>query len=281
MRIGFNRFRYRCSGFGTAGSVISLCHLHCCDEQKRNSASTFFTSCEGAQYDYSDPNVAAQLESTYRNPEVVAQRKRTLEVLAIKPGERVLDVGCGPAFLVAELAAAVGPQGHAEGVDPSQAMVVLGQRKLGETRNATLRVGGAESLPFPDSIFDAVIFTQVMCYVQDVPNALQEAKRVLVPGGRLLVLDTDWRGLIINAPDEARARRVIESQEKYLIDAVLPRKLPRLLQEAGFQMGNVQAFTMIAAGTVDQEASWVGQLIFQYLPQGARAHSPGNRVLHD
>jgi SAM-dependent methyltransferase len=89
-------------------------------------------------------------------------------------------------------------------------------------------------LPFPDGSFDAVTATQVYEYVPDVSAALAEARRVLRPGGRLLVLDTDWDSLVWHSSDPARMRRVLTSWDEHLADPHLPRRLGRLLTDAGF-----------------------------------------------
>eukprot|EP00747_Dinoflagellata_sp_TGD_P171165 gnl/TRDRNA2_/TRDRNA2_204561_c0_seq1.p1 gnl/TRDRNA2_/TRDRNA2_204561_c0~~gnl/TRDRNA2_/TRDRNA2_204561_c0_seq1.p1 ORF type:complete len:325 (-),score=35.76 gnl/TRDRNA2_/TRDRNA2_204561_c0_seq1:274-1248(-) len=294
MRVGSKALRWICPGVGGGLGVLSFqcqqphgamkgsflepyscsfltAHFASCAETKRGPTGP---SWENAQ-------VAEKLERNYRNPEVVMQRKRTLEVLALKSGESVLDVGCGPALLVADMSVAVGPQGHAVGIDPSDTMIALGQEKLKSTQNTALRRGSAEKLPFPDNTFDAVTFCQVMSYVPDVPGALREVRRVLVPGGRLLVLDTDWQGCVINAPDKVRAHRVLQSHEDHFLDSTLPRKMPRLLQEAGFQLRDVQGVPMIAAGTIVPEDSWVGQMLFTHMPKNARTHPPSKDVPGD
>lgn len=226
-------------------------------------------------------DVAVCLERNYLNPEVVLQRKRILETLAPKLGESVLDVGCGPALLLADVAKAVGPTGRAEGIDPSEAMLALGRKRLGPITQANLQIGGAENLPFPDATFDAVVFTQVLCYVQDVPAALQEVRRVLRPGGRVLVLDTDWQGFVINAVDKEQARRVLQSHEQHFLDSTLPRKLPQLLRDAGFQLCEVSGVPMLAAGTVDVDKSFVGQAVFKHMPKNALLHPPSQHVPGD
>lgn len=99
---------------------------------------------------------------------------------------RVLDVGIGTGANLALL-------GHATslvGVDPSSAMLGVARQKAGSLgREVALHQASAEALPFDDASFDTVVFTYVLCNVPDVASALQEARRVLRPGGSLLLAD--------------------------------------------------------------------------------------------
>ena len=80
------------------------------------------------------------------------------------------------------------PRGRVFGVDPSQSMLSSARRREAPVEYG---VGNALALPFPDERFDVVVCTQVYEYVEDIAAALNEARRVLRSGGRLLVLDTD------------------------------------------------------------------------------------------
>ena len=93
-------------------------------------------------------------------------------------------------------------------------------------------VGGPGSLP--DGPFDAVVCTQVMEYVADVPAALREFSRVLRPGGRVLVLDTDWDSVVWNVADRDLHDRVLRAWEEHLVDPRLPCTLGPRLRESGF-----------------------------------------------
>jgi SAM-dependent methyltransferase len=97
-----------------------------------------------------------------------------------------------------------------------------------------LKPGDANKIPYPDASFDVVTATQVLEYVQDLPRALAEIRRVLRPGGRVLVLDTDWDSVVWHTTDRARMRRVLAAFEAHLSDPHLPRTLQRSLERARF-----------------------------------------------
>jgi SAM-dependent methyltransferase len=189
-----------------------------------------------------DEQTAARLVKVYTTPDVVEQRRATREILALRPGEDVLDVGSGPGFLAAEMADEVGPDGRVVGVDPSESMLALASRYAPA---AEFRAGGALELPFEDASFDVIVSTQVLEYVDDVAAALAEARRVLRPGGRVLVLDTDWDSIVWRTADRERMRRVLAAWEDHLADPYLPRRLPQLLRDAGLTLTHASVLAIL------------------------------------
>ena len=127
-------------------------------------------------------------------------QRAILEAAAPKPGERVLDIGCGPGRLTLAGARAVGSSGVAAGVDPSPEMIALAKRKASRASSAaSFQVAPMEALPFPNGSFDAVLASLVLHHVAPdlLPRALAEASRVLAPGGRLVALEfTSHHGLV-------------------------------------------------------------------------------------
>jgi len=109
----------------------------------------------------------------------------------IYPGEAVLDIGCGTGFDTLAAARLVGPEGRVVGIDVSAEMIGKARANLAllDMQNVSFQVGAAESLPFPDNDFDVVISNGVFNLTLDKAKALQEAHRVLKPGGRLLLAD--------------------------------------------------------------------------------------------
>src|SRR5262245_9966301 len=169
-----------------------------------------------------DEATAKQVEAAYQTPDVVEQRRATRAILALQPGEHVLDIGSGPGFLAAEMAEEVGAEGRVVGLDPSESMLAMGARRGAPVEYVE---GDALALPFADGTFDAAVATQVYEYVRDMPAALAEARRVLKPGGRLLILDTDWDSVVWHSTDRARMERVLKKWNDHLADPYLPRRL--------------------------------------------------------
>jgi arsenite methyltransferase len=183
-----------------------------------------------------DENAARHIQRLYATPDVVQQRAEVLALLAAQPGERVLDVGSGPGFLVASLADAVGSGGAVHGLDQSAPMNALA-RDLIETRPwARIDDGNALELPYSDGTFDAAVSTQVYEYVANVAQALAELRRVLRLGGRALVLDTDWDSVVWHVADRQRHRRIMAAWEEHLVHPHLPCTLPGHLRRAGFRV---------------------------------------------
>jgi arsenite methyltransferase len=191
-----------------------------------------------------DENGARRIEQTYASPDVAAQRERVLSLLAPQPGERVLDIGSGPGYLLALIAKAVGPTGVVHGLDPSPAMNALAAGRTDGMPWVHIDDGDAVALPYPDDTFDAAVSTQVYEYVADIPRALSELRRVLRPGGRALILDTDSDSLVWHTADRELHRRVVAAWEEHLVHPRLPRTLAGLLRRAGFRVTDRQAYVM-------------------------------------
>ncbi|XVS60952.1 class I SAM-dependent methyltransferase [Actinosynnema sp. CA-299493] len=115
---------------------------------------------------------------------------RLVALAGVRPGDRVLDLGCGPGYLTALAAEAAGPGGSAVGVDPSGPMVEQARRLRG-SGSCSFEVGRAEALTAADGSFDVVVSSLAVHHIpEDVrATAFAEALRVLRPGGRVLLAD--------------------------------------------------------------------------------------------
>jgi len=183
-----------------------------------------------------DEGVARALERMYGTPDVVGQRSRLLQRMELLPGQRVLDVGSGPGLLAVDLAECVGPEGEVLGVDRSEAMVAMSRARCEDrgVEQARFELAEATALPCEDGSFDVAVSTQVYEYVADMKSALAELHRVLRPGGRVFILDTDWDSLVWHSSDRDRMARVLRAWDEHLADPHLPATLGGKLREAGF-----------------------------------------------
>jgi SAM-dependent methyltransferase len=112
-----------------------------------------------------------------------------LAAAAAKPGEKVLDVGCGTGSTTAELARAVGPDGHVLGVDISEPLI--GAARAHKLANATFAVGDAATHPFETASVDLVFSRFGVMFFGDPVAAFKNLRRALRPLGRLVFLC--WR----------------------------------------------------------------------------------------
>src|SRR6188768_2303204 len=98
-----------------------------------------------------DQRVAEQLEAMYRRRDVLRRRQLVRDALGCAPGQRVIDVGCGPGFYVAELRDVVGPSGRIVGVDTSAAMLAVAARRGAGCDWVEFREAPATALPVPSA----------------------------------------------------------------------------------------------------------------------------------
>jgi arsenite methyltransferase len=181
-----------------------------------------------------DRRLVERLERLYATRDVLRRRELVRAALGARPGDRVLDVGCGPGFYVTELLEAVGHEGSVVGLDASADMLAVAARRAEGYGSVTFHEADATSLPVPNASFERALCVQVLEYVRDVPAALSEMHRALRPGGRVLVWDVDWATVSWNAIDRQLTRRVLAAWDQHLTHPSVPRTLAAQLRNAGF-----------------------------------------------
>lgn len=198
--------------------------------------------------DFYNAEMAEKQERMARTRDMVRQRSEIMRLLSPVRGEEILELGSGNGILVRELIEAVGPEGRVAGLDASDAILEMARHicPKGEFLH-----GDALDLPFVRETFDAVVAAQVFCFLDDVDCAIAETYRVLKPGGRLIVLDTDWDTLIWQSDDPELMKRVMKVYQAVYTNAHLPRSLPQKLAHAGFSNVDVESFVVLNTGFGD------------------------------
>jgi SAM-dependent methyltransferase len=119
--------------------------------------------------------------------ETAALNDQTIALLAVQPGDAVLEIGCGPGRTVATLAA---HGARVTGVDPSPAMLAQARRRNTRTIHTgqiELLAGHAGDLPAPDQSFECALTVHTIYFWPDLHAGLREIHRILAPGGRVAI----------------------------------------------------------------------------------------------
>ena len=206
-----------------------------------------------------DDETSRVVEEFNASQGAIERRRRITATLALQPGEAILDVGSGPGNQVFEMAPIIGPEGRVQGIDPAESAIAIASRRCSGLSNVQFELGEAAQLPFDDKTFDAVMSSQVFEYLDNVSGGLQEMYRVLRPGGRVLIHDTDWGTLLWRSSDAQRMARVMVVWDKHLTDPHLPQTLASKLRDAGF--GDIKAEPIVQLETEFDPGSVSGVLM--------------------
>jgi ubiquinone/menaquinone biosynthesis C-methylase UbiE len=167
-------------------------------------------------------------------PSIERLRVWALDKAQVQPGERVLDVGSGTGTMTRRLAAAVGPEGTALGIEPNGMLRGVAEaRAAADGTGATFCQGLATEIPLPDASVDLVWCERVLQHVPDAQAAITEMVRVLRPGGRAVLLDSDHESRVNSDIDPEVARSITVAFMGQLANADAARHIPRQAMAAG------------------------------------------------
>lgn len=209
-----------------------------------------------------DAAMSKGIEDQYRRPQMVQRRCRALALADPRIGQHALDVGCGPGYLTADLAAGVTEAGSVLGLDQSESMLALASARCAALPQVRLEKGTATDLPVGAGSIDRVLSTQVLEYVGDVDAAIGEMARVLRPGGRAVLLATDWRSAAWFSANEQRMTRMLSAWEEHLAHPALPRTLAARLESAGLEVTGAERYSVFerAGDAADYASMMIGAI---------------------
>ena len=172
-------------------------------------------------------------------------RMEATKDLNLSSGHKVLDLGCGIGGATFPLAEITGPTGLAAGVDISSTMVEAARQRANGRAGVEFRVGDACAIPYPENFFDSARSERVFLYLPDRLGAIEEIKRVVKPGGKIVLLDTDLDSTAVYSKKLQLARKMTS-----LVAATMPnpnsaRDLPALARQAGLK--NIKIRTLSAS----------------------------------
>jgi ubiquinone/menaquinone biosynthesis C-methylase UbiE len=179
----------------------------------------------------------------------------------LQRGQSVLDVGCGPGTITADIARLVAP-GSVTGIDRSHEVIEVARRSAekADLNNLSFRVGDVYNLDFPDGSFDTVYAHQVLQHLSDPVRALREMRRVLAPDGVVAVRDADYGKFTWSPPDRRLDRWLAlyhDITRRNGAEADAGRHLVDWVRAAGFDY--VTTYSQWEFRT-DEERQWWGGL---------------------
>jgi ubiquinone/menaquinone biosynthesis C-methylase UbiE len=178
------------------------------------------------------------LQEVAADSAITTIRSEAFALLRLKSGDTVVDVGCGPGTVTVLLGAVVGKSGHVVGVDIDSQMIAVAD-SLAAQANVADRVGhridDCTDLSLGTGEFDACYCERVLQHLRgdDPSRAAGEMLRVLKPGGRLVVIDSDWSSVLINSDRAALHDRVVVEGMRRFPNPTAGAQLHRLLADAG------------------------------------------------
>ncbi|SDY21512.1 Ubiquinone/menaquinone biosynthesis C-methylase UbiE [Micromonospora pattaloongensis] len=179
------------------------------------------------------------LDAAETAPDAATLRARSYQLLRLHPGATVIDVGCGTGRAVAELAQ---HGARAIGVDLDPAMLAAARSRFPDI---DVRAADATDLPLADGQAHGYRADKVYHVLPEPPAALAEARRVLAPGGRIVLVGQDWDTMIIDSDQPDLTRRIVHARADAIPHPRIARAYRNLLLDTGFHDVEVEVHTAI------------------------------------
>jgi ubiquinone/menaquinone biosynthesis C-methylase UbiE len=198
------------------------------------------------------PEAAAEaiskLDRLGRSAAETAARKRYLDILDPRPGERIIDVGGGTGLATLEIARRIAPTGKVVALDPSPPLLEVakaGAATAGLGNVVECRVGDARAMPFPDGAFDRAFCHWVLLHVSPPEEIVREMRRVVRSGGRIVHVEIDWEAPILHPGAPELTRRIFDFCNARHIEQYMGRRLPGIARACGLTDVQVEPLVLL------------------------------------
>ena len=180
-----------------------------------------------------------------------------LSEIGFAPGTRALEIGCGTGYVTRTLAQWPNVE-HALGVDPSPVFIERARTLAEGISNIAFRQADGRDLPLESQSFEAVVVHTTLSHVPQPERLVEEAFRVLVPGGWFAVFDGDYATATV-AKDEFDPLQacVAAFRSNFVNDSWLVRRLPQMVNAGGFDMVCMQSHGYVEAPTGAYMLTWI------------------------
>ena len=222
------------------------------------------------------------LEAQDKQPGIMAARAAALRMLNPQPGWRVLDAGAGTGTAAREIAALVAPEGRVVALDFSEQMLDVAATRASES-GISLEIvhGNVSAMEFENGMFDGARSERVFQHLEAPEQALGEMIRVVHPGGRIVVVDSDWDSLTLDLPDLELAVRLRAASLRRFANPTAGRRLYGMFKRAGLENVGVEAIpVLILEATLPGTDLRLGEWTVRHaVEDGGITAEEGDRIL--
>jgi ubiquinone/menaquinone biosynthesis C-methylase UbiE len=195
--------------------------------------------------------IAKSLDVRASEPAMQTICARYMARIALPRGARVLEIGCGTGATTKLIMQHVGPA-QLVGIDPCSVFIDMACATFAGDPRVSFTVGDAGATGQADAAFDLVIAHTVYSHLADPEGALAEGRRVLRPGGQLVIFDGDFATLTVALCDDDPLQSAVAAVLRHMVHApYLMRRLPALATAAGFRVESVEPHGYVQTASPD------------------------------
>ena len=240
------------TGLQPAGS-----HGH--DQPGRTQVTAGTKSWERGAVDAEREFLTEFLEDVAATETIRTANSVAIDRMALQPGSAVLDAGCGTGLIFEALAGAVGASGSIVGLDHGAGFLREARSRADASGYGTIVAlvhADAHRLPFADGSFDAAHTERVLMHLRDPDAALRELMRVVRPGGWVVCVEPDLRGMRVDHPDAYRVGKIMSGFCASLAYPAMGLELNRRMFRAGFETRTIDVLTEVSHDYDDAVADY-------------------------